>query len=42
MLDPVGAMTGFAGYTGQDKLAGGGIISGRMAGEALTRLFYLL
>lgn len=42
MLGPVGAMTSFTGYTSQDKLTGGSIISGSMAGEALARLFYLL
>jgi len=36
----VGAVAGFAGYAGQNKLAGGGIIAGGVAGKTFAWFFF--
>jgi hypothetical protein len=42
MFGPVRTVAGFARHAGQDKLTGGGIIPGCMAGETFARFVHLL
>lgn len=42
MLGPVGAVAGLAGNAGQHKLAGGGIVSGGVAGKTFAGLLHLM